>query len=470
MKTKSLLVVAFVCFGFTGAYSQQEIISTTTQYITAGKYVRADEYLDSILKKNPKCLDALVMEGNLLLNYAWQNTSKYYFDLERAESVLDTSARIDQSFFTPVIKADTSRLIERYWLQCLSIDSNRQDVQKGLCNLYSLSLRTTDLKARLLSMKSTITANPDNAFVYAEYARNLKARGKFEEGMEVYQLIADMFPDLAGIRCDMAGEYFYAGRMKEALQYLDSTLNEKKVDQTSFINSASIYSILGYYNAALKTYERSSAEDSTLSGKFYKGLLQFARMDTACYLLWSGFLQQAGEQNYYDEVKLTRQLLPYTKAALSLKDYSQLLNDAGIPDYYKVLIYQRGMQQYKDSCEPFMNYGLFECRNKNYTAAAQFLESAESCGNNAAEQGYRLMAGAYACYMGGEKEKALAGFNQIINAKNALISQAAKYFTARLLAEKGNKIEASELLEQIMTAHTVTKYRYLAAHSENGGK
>ncbi len=470
MKTKSLFVVALLSFAFMGAYSQQEIISTTTQYITTGKYVRADEYLDSILKKNPKCVDALVMEGNLLLNYAWQNTGKYYFDIERAESVFDTSARIDQSFFTPIIKEDTSKLIERYWLQCLSIDSNRQDVQKGLCNLYSLSLRTADLKARLLSMKSIITANPDNAFVYAEYARNLKARGKFEEGMEIYQLIANMFPGLAGIRCDIAGEYFYAGRMKEALQYLDSTLNEKSVDQTSFINGASIYSLLGYYDEALKTYQRYSTEDSTLSANFYKGLMQFAHMDSGSYLSLVVFLQQASEQNYFDEIKLARQLLPFTKSPLPMNDYRQLLNDPSIPDYYKALIDQRGLNQFKDSCEPLMNYGLFECHNKNFGAATQFLEGAESCEANEAQTDYWLMAAGYACYMSAEKQKALANFNQIVNSKIPFIRQAAQYFTAKILAEKGNKIEASELLERIMTAHVTTKYRYLASHSEASGK
>src|ERR1017187_9987287 len=118
------------------SFSQQDIISIATGFITHSRYDSAEHYLDSILKKNPKNVDALMMKGNVLLNYSWQNTSKSYFNIERAESIFDTSG-IDQSFFTPVIPEDTSRLIENYWRKCLQIDSTRTDIMKGLCSLFS---------------------------------------------------------------------------------------------------------------------------------------------------------------------------------------------------------------------------------------------------------------------------------------------------------------------------------------------
>ncbi|HWB63338.1 MAG TPA: hypothetical protein VG603_07510 [Chitinophagales bacterium] len=443
------------------ATSQKEIIARTTWFIKDGHYAKADAYLDSILKRNPKNVDALVMKGNVLLNYSWQHTSKNYFDLEKAESVF-SDALIDQSFFTPIIPLDTSKLIESIWKKALAIDSTRQDILKGLCNLYSLSLRIDDLTQQLKRMKKLITKSDESAFTYAEYARNVKDRGHFDDGMKIYRVIADMFPQLAGIRCDMAGEYFYAGKSETARNYLDSTLAKPDIDQTSFINAAGIYSALGFYNNAYITFNRYSRLDTVIVDRFYKGLMMFAFMDTGYRMQLVDFVKTATENNYSDELSVARQLLPFADRPFTFDDFMKLADDNGIPDYYKAPIYQRALSQFSDSCQPSVLYGIFECRFKNYDYANRYLRKCEFCDTLLSDYPLWELYYGYDLAMLGNKEGAQKRFNGLLNAMNDFIRQAAVYFMAKYLLQDGKKEEANKLFEKIVAEPVKTKYGQLA--------
>ena len=447
--------------------AQQQIISTATDYIAHNQFVQADQYLDSILKLNPKTVDALMMRGNVLLNQAWGSGAKSHFNTEKAESIFDSSA-IDESYFVPIIPIDTSVKIDKLWKQCLEIDPTRTDIKKGLCNLYSLSLRTVELERQLIQMQSIITENEDNAYLYAEYARNLKIRGRFDDAMHVYTVIAGMFPNLAGIRCDMANEYFYAGKLNKCLQYLDSTLAQKEVDQTSFINAAALYSELGYYDQAYNTFKRYSEKDTLIEADFYKGLLMFANMDTGFYLQLHKFLDGATEQSYYDEMQLAQKLLPYGRVPFTLDDYNALAANPKISRYYRVLILQRGVRQFKNDCGPTFLLGNFDCSIKNYSAAEQLLEPAmfqqvPDCKfTDGQENELWILNYAYALYKQGKKEKAATYFERLFDAKNNFTQQAAKYFTAKTDWDTGKKEEAQKLFEEVASAKEQTKYSWLA--------
>lgn len=403
-----------------------------------------------------------MMKGNVLLNQAWGSGAKSHFNTEKAESVFDSSA-IDESYFIPIIPIDTSAKIDRLWKQCLELDPTRTDIKKGLCNLYSLSLRTVELERQLIQMQSIITENPDNAYLYAEYARNLKIRGRFDDAMQVYALIANMFPDLAGIRCDMANEYFYAGELNKCLQYLDSTLSQKEVDQTSFINAAALYSELGYYDQAYNTFKRYSEKDTLIESDFYKGLLMFANMDTGFYMQLHKFIDGATEQSYYDEWQLAQKLLPYGRVPFTFDDYLALADNPKISRYYRVLILQRGVRQFKSDCLPRLLLGSFYCSIKNYSAAIQLLEPVPQQGPACEkEDGLSLLNYSFALYKSGEKEEAASYFQQLFKANNNFAQQAAKYFCAKINWEAGKKEEAKKLFEEVASAKVKTKYSWLS--------
>ena len=451
---------------FSSLPAQQQIISTATDYIAHSQFARADQYLDSILKVNPKTVDALMMKGNVLLNEAWGSGAKSHFNAEKAESVFDSSA-IDESYFVPVIPVDTSIKIDHIWKQCLELDPSRTDIKKGLCNLYSLSLRTIELERQLIQMQSTITESEENAYLYAEYARNLKIRGRFTDAMQVYAVIANMFPNLAGIRCDMANEYFYAGEMNKCLQYLDSTLLQKDVDQTSFINAAALYSELGYYDQAYHTFKRYSDKDTLIEADFYKGLLMFANMDTGFYSQLHKFIDAATEQSYYDELQLAQKLLPYGKVPFTLDDYLALATNPKISRYYRVLILQRGVRQFNGDCGPAFLLGNFYCSIKNYSAAVQLLEPEKfrkypDCKfANEADSTLWLLNYAYALYKTGKKEESVGYFESLFTAKEAFAQQAAKYFVAKTYWDGNKKEEAKKLFHEVATAKEQTKYAWL---------
>ncbi len=457
-----LCLPVFFCISL-HVFSQQEIISTATTYITQNNFTQANYYLDSILKKNPKSVDALMMKGNVLLNYSWQNTSKSYFNIEKAESIFDTSF-ISQNSFIPIIPFDTSEIIERLWQKCLLIDSTRTDIKKGLCNLYSISLRTGDLEKQLWRMKKFITENPENAYVYSEYARNIKARGHFDDALKIYQIIADMFPNMAGPRCDMAGECFYSGKPNDALRYLDSAFSKTDIDETSYVNGAGIYSMLGYYDNAYKILQRYSQQNNLLAVDFYKGLIMFAQQDTGYYIQLKDFLQKANEQSYYDEVRLAQKLLPYSQIEFTLTDYKALIADATIPDYYKVLIHQRAMAQFKKNCLPYIQYGLFQSSINNFAIAAPFLEQIQDCETANTETEYSELVYAYALYMSGEKEKALVHFKPLVDSKDIFRQQAAMYFSAKILLLQKQSEQAQKQLQQLLRMKEKTKYTWLVGN------
>ena len=247
-------------------------------------------------------------------------------------------------------------------------------------------------------MQSTITESEENAYLYAEYARNLKIRGRFTDAMQVYAVIANMFPNLAGIRCDMANEYFYAGEMNKCLQYLDSTLLQKDVDQTSFINAAALYSELGYYDQAYHTFKRYSDKDTLIEADFYKGLLMFANMDTGFYSQLHKFIDAATEQSYYDELQLAQKLL----------------------------------RKYPD---------------------CKFANEADST--------LWLLNYAYALYKTGKKEESVGYFESLFTAKEAFAQQAAKYFVAKTYWDGNKKEEAKKLFHEVATAKEQTNYAWL---------
>jgi tetratricopeptide (TPR) repeat protein len=446
----------------TSGFAQQQIVSTATDYITHNQFARADHYLDSILKLNPKTVDALMMKGNVLLNKAWNNGSKSHFNTEKAESIFDSSV-IDQSFFIPIIPIDTSVLIDRYWKQCLQIDPDRTDIKKGLCSLYSLSLRTAELERQLIQMQPLITENEDNAFLYAEYARNLKARGRFDDAMQVYALIAGMFPDLAGIRCDMANEYFYAGDFNKALAYLDSTLSKKEIDQTSFINAAAVYSTMGYYDQAYNTFKRYSEKDTLVEADFYRGLMMFANMDTGFYEQLRRFIDHANPESYYDEVQLAQKLLPYGRVPFTLDDFETVAYNPKIARYYRVLILQRGVRQFSGQCVPLFLLGSFDCTIKNYEAAVQLLEPDDDCRLMSTEQMelWTLTTG-FAWYKKGDRQKAVFYFERLFYSHNSFNQQAAKYFEAKINWDAGKKEEAKKLFAEVAASKTPTKYSWLS--------
>lgn len=424
MKIKLWVLLLLIVAGCVNTFAQQALITHATELITDQKFAAADKYLDSILKTEPKNADALMMKGNVLINASWANGNKY-FNIQKAENILDTSA-INDNYFVPIVSRDTSEKIEKYWRKVLEIVPGKVDMVKGLCALYSYSLRTDDLIAEIKVLKPMLGNSNDNAYVMADYARNLKVRGRFDDAMKVYASIAALYPTLAGIRCDMAGEYYYAGKPKDALLYLDSVLAQSDIDETSYINTAAIYSCLGYYDMAYKAFTGYSVRYGNKMAMFYAGLQQFARMDASYITSLKGFGGAVNQDFYADEVPLAAYLIELNNV-MTTADYKRLVQN-NYRDYYSILIHQRAMLELKESCDGFLGYGLQQLAMNNYEIANEFFDGVEQCKLNEADKEKYSFYYAYSLYKAGRVKDAVGYFRPLMDSKDEYRRTAAVYF------------------------------------------
>ncbi|MES2619363.1 MAG: hypothetical protein V4615_00815 [Bacteroidota bacterium] len=457
---KQLSVFLFSLFAFhLSLLAQQEIVSTATEFIVAKEYSAANRYLDSILKKNAKSVDALMMKGNVILNRAVENLPAINTITKNDESIFYPSIEQKQAVVLPI---DTVRAIEKWWRKGLKMDSSRNDIRKGLCTVYAMGLVKEDLKKEIAALVG-LEKNEDGEQAYrmAEYARKFKERGQFEDAMEVYQFIAVLYSDLAGLRCDIASEYFYEGRMNEALIWLDSCYNFKTVDETSFLNGAFIYSELGYFDDAQNVLNTYSNIYQRKMDKFYYGLRLFEESSEKYAQVLNEFIGEVDSNSYSTEVEVANKLLAF-RDSLSLADFRMLADDQSIPDYYRVLILSRGVKQFANECGPFMRYGVYQSSIRNYTAAVQFLEEGELCEMNIEEKELWMLQYAYTLLMVGEQQKSLLYFKPLFASANSFLQQASKYFSAKILMEQKQNAEAEKFLKEIASLKEETKYATLA--------
>lgn len=440
--------------------AQKEIISTATDLIVAEKFDAADHYLDSLLKRNQMNVDAMMMKGNVLLNRELAKISAIALKANPDESVF-TSTMGEVSESIKIVPVSTAREIEKWWRKCLKVDNKRMDIHQGLCTLYAMALMKEELKNQIIELlKVEKDETGEQAFNLAEYARKFKERDRFDDAIEVYEFIAQQFPNLAGIRCDIGSEFFYEGRIKDALRYLDSALSKKDVDESSYLNAAFIYSELGYFENAYKCFADYSETYQAKMDVFYKGLMLFSDADKKYADTLNQFIHAIDSNAYYTEYLLAKELLSFE--TFTMENYEQIISGKH-PEWYLTLIYQRAMRQYPESCNPFIDYGIFQSRIQNYPAASQFLEEGENCHAEPEQKEYWRLHYAYALYQSGVKDKALPNFNSLAFSANNFRRQAAKYFIARLLEEDKQPEKAKVLLKAIVDEKETTKYKSLSS-------
>jgi len=437
--------------------AQKEIISAATDFIVAKKYAAANRYLDSVLKKQPKNVDALMMKGNVVLNCALDSTKHMRVVSENDESIFSTALGEKPK----LLSKKTVYQIEKIWNKCLKLDSTRADVVKGLCTIYSMALMKDSLKNSILQLIKTEKDDGEQAFRTCEYARKFKERNRFDDAIELYQFIAAQFPNVAGVRCDIASEYFYNGQTNQALLWLDSCYRSKEIDETSFLNGAFIYSLLGYYDDAQTVLSVYSKRFDRKMATYYYGLMLFSDSSSRYYDALSGFCSAIDTNAYTTEYYVAKKLLAY-RDSFTLSNYKGLVEDNEIPDYYKGLIHQRAFKQFKNNCEPMLLYGVLQSSVKNYPAAVQFLEEGENCKMNAEQAEYWMQRYAYTLFMAGQKEKASVYFKPLMRSSNPFTQQAAKYFSAKFLIEQKKTEEAKSLFREIVAAKEKTKFGALA--------
>lgn len=441
------------------ACAQNVIVKTATDFIVAKQYDAANAYLDSILKKNKKNVDARMMRGNVILNRELSRQPDIALYGNAEEDYYSNSAGTIQKN-VKIVPTDVAKEVAAIWQQCLKIDDARFDIRKGLCSVYAMALMKEELKQQLAVMIPVVRNDDEQAYNLAEYARKFKERGRFEDAMDVYAFIAQQFPDLAGIRCDIASEYFFDGQLNLALQWLDSATTKPNIDETTYLNAAFTYSELAYYDNAQKLLDEYSVKFGRNMGQFYRGLRLFAEMDKSYADTLSAFVATSDSTSYYNETTLAKNLLLYSDT-FTMNNFRRIV-ESEVPEYYRVLVYQRAVKQFADSCEAYIRYGAFNNLIKNYSAAVQFLEEGENCKMDSLIADYQSINYGFSLYMLGQYDKALPVLQRVVNSSNTYRNQAANYFTAKILLAYKRPDEAKNYLQKITTSEKQSKYKQLA--------
>lgn len=460
MKT-TLPFLFFTIISFCIAAQPSALVNTASDFIRQQKYDEGIQYVDSILKTDSKNVDALMMKGNIILNRDLWNQPDPQVIVTSDESIYIETFEVNAER-KKTVAAKTEAEVEALWLKCLRIDSNRIDICKGLAMLYAMAINKPKLKATILDIKRVEPDNGEQAFNLNEYARKIKDRGRFDDAMEIYRYIANLYPAVAGVRADMASEYFYEGRLNDALTWLDSTFNFKTVDETSFLNGAYLYSELGYFDNAQDVLNSYSKIYDRKMGSFYFGLRQFSDSLPEYYNTLKYFTDVVDSNAYYGEYILSKQLLNY-RDSFTLNNYHATLN-MNVPDAYKVLIHTRAVKQFAD-CDPYIRYGIQQSKARNFSAALQFLEEGENCQLDANKHEYWQLLYGYTLYYARMYDKAINTLSAVRASANAFRKDAASYFIGLSLLNTGKREEAKKEFDKVNSG--LNKYTALSMYRLN---
>lgn len=441
-------------------YAQSNVVKVATEYIKQQKFDEALVYIDSVIKKDKKNVDALMMKGNVILNRDLWNQPEPETVTDNDENVysFNLEATAEQR---KIVSAKTEQEVEAIWLQCLKLDTTRLDIRKGLAMLYAMAIDKPKLKKQIADIKRVEPDNGEQAFNLNEFARKIKERGRFDDAMEIYAYIASLYPDVAGVRCDMASEYYYQGRLNDALNWLDSTFAFKTVDETSFLNGAYIYSELGYFDNAQDVFNAYSRVYNRKMNLFYYGLRQFADSSAGYYNTLKEFTLTVDTNAYYNEYDFARYLMAF-KDSFTITNYHAAINTSA-PEAYKTLIHTRAVRQFAD-CEPYIRFGVQQNKARNFASAIQLLEEGLHCTLDMEKKEFWRLAYGYAQYKMGEYDNCIETFKLLRASKDQFKVNAAIYFTSLALLKVGNEREGRVNLQSLVDAKSVNKYNVLARY------
>lgn len=460
---KTLLSLLIVLLALS-ATAQEAIVNQATLLIAEGKYKDAESYLDSILRTEPKNVTALMMKGNVLLNYALIETPALHIISADDESILSPDLAGLKENVTVVPRAAAVR-IARLWLEGIAIDSSRLDLRKGLCSLYGMALMRDELMAYLPVMKEhTREMGGSFAYTLADYARLLHERGDTAGAYRVYDRIMELYPAEHGLNCTLASLYFSAGDLAHAKAYAEAGLRSATDDKVACSDARDIYALIAPMDSVPSML--AATEPDTVYGDhlFYSGLYKYAHHDTAWRKDINHYLdkfQVAADSNQVFEAAL------YLATDPEADTYNGLMSllTYRIGDYGARLVTTRLRHDFADSTLPYIIEAQILINDKRYNDAASLLAGFMNSHTASADmQEYY----AYALYQSGDHKKSIAAWAKYIelqkqagNTSDSILA-VPYYYTARAYWLSGDKTKAGDYFGKILAGKDDSKYAYLA--------
>lgn len=460
---KTLLTLLVTIVVLTAA-AQEAIVTQATLLIAEGKYKDAEGYLDSILRAEPRNVTALMMKGNVLLNYALLETPALHIISAEDESILtpDLAGLRDN---VTVVPRYAAQRIAGLWLQGIAIDSSRLDLRKGLCSLYGMALMRDELIAYLPVMKIYTKDIGDNfAYTLADYARLLHERGDTAGAYLVYDKVMQLYPSVSGLNCTRASLHFSAGDLSHARIYAERGLRSPTLHKDACTDARDIYTLIAPVDSVPPMLAATEPDTAYGDHLFYAGLYKYTHHDKAWKKdinLYLNKFKVAADSNQVFEAALYMATDPASETyhgLLSLLTYR-------IGDYGARLVTTRLRSDYADSVLPYIIETQILINDKRYKDAAGLLAAFMKihAASPEVQQYY-----AYALYQSGDHIASIAAWAKYIDlqkkAGNTSDSVLAVpyYYTARAYWVSGDKVKAGDYFSKILAGKDDSKYAYLA--------
>jgi tetratricopeptide (TPR) repeat protein len=437
---KKALFILFL-LGNTCPIFSQNIIEDATALMKAERLGEAEDLVNRYLLQDPLNIDAIMMKGNVVLNkYLYEARLQGSLKRNFYEDVYE--AGIVEKGERPVVVPDSVAAgVERFWAAALKLEPNREDIQLGLCQLYALSLQRQKLLLQLKSAVEHAKHDVELPMQLANYARYLGDRGDFEGMMATYRQINQLFPAQTGLLSDIAGEYFFNGKLDSARHYLRLSLKDEKADQTVLGNAFYLGSMLGDYDLALSALQRMPGTSHLL----FEGILKFKEGEKK----WKKPLEKLLESNPDSmEAAFARVLLADT-FKVDVDNYLAL-NAIQPGDAFKLPIHEK----FRETGDflPFFNAAETLCFNKCHARADEafrLLERQTNLPLEAADWDNIHFYHAWSLHQLKRYDEALPFFEKLLESEDFYKKSAACWFIGKRHFDLGDKPKAREYFSMV---------------------
>lgn len=419
----------------------QNIIEDATALMKAGRLGEAEDLVNRYLLDDPLNIDAIMMKGNVVLNkYLYESQSQASLLRNFHEDVYE--AGLVEKGERPVVVPDSVAAgVERFWTAALKLEPTREDIQLGLCQLYALSLQRQKLLPQLKAAQQHAQNDPDLPIQLANYARYLGDRGDFEGMMAAYRQIHQLFPANTGLLSDMAGEYFFNGKLDSARHYLRLSLKDEKADQSVLGNAFYLGSLLGDYELALSAIQRLPGTSHLL----YEGILKFKQSEKK----WKKPLEKLLESSPDSTEALFAKAMLADSFLVDVDNYLVLTAiDPG--DAFKVLVHEK----FKETGDflPYFNAAETYCFNKCHARADEAFRQLERLPNlqlDAADRDNINFYHAWSLHQLKRPDEALSYFEKLLESEDFYKKSAACWFIGKRHFDLGDKLRAREYFSKV---------------------
>lgn len=441
------------------ASSASDAVAVVNKLIAQGELTKAREKIDAYLERDPDDVDALMMLGNVILNEYFQSQQVgVNIRANEDESIFDrTIGFVREPVYT--VPLEVAEKVKKLWKRCLVLDNTREDIHKGLCYLFGVSLMKDELLSHLPIMKAALTGEKELYFTMSDYALLFKERGRFQDCMRIYEAIIGLYPEQSGLYGDVAQLYFRNGRQGLGKKYLEIALAKKNIDEVTYANAVLIFTITGEHEKAKEAFRKLSRLRGDGEWLLYDSLFRLLRGEKQWKEPLAEFIRGADQGNL--DLSLAKLLL--SAGADDFESYRKSLEYAD-KAYFRILIEKRAMEKFADRFEPAFGYAEMMIGFKNYDEAIKTLKRIRSRGLDRSKDQDEVVTfyNAWAFQDSGKIREADFLWKNLLASGDFYFLSSAAYFLGKNSLTRGDEERAAGYFAMVAGRASDSKYATMA--------